>query len=114
MAKKKRARKANTNLATLPRNKWVTARVRVTSGGKVQARVSRTVLKRKRKNPKRRKNLFGIGKKAKARRGKGYIVVDSDNYPVHTGSNLTKTEALKIAKAARADGEKVHLERYES
>jgi hypothetical protein len=43
------------------------------------------------------------------RAGRGYMVLDSDNYPVHTGSDLTKREALKIAKAARADGEKVHL-----
>jgi hypothetical protein len=63
----------------------------------------------------KRKNFFGIGrkvKKAKSRAGTGYDVMDMDGYPVHTGTNLSKRDALIIAKAARADGEKVRLVRH--
>jgi hypothetical protein len=42
----------------------------------------------------------------RATSGGGYMVVDSNGHPVHTGTGLRKTEALQIAKAARKDGEK--------
>lgn len=41
----------------------------------------------------------------------GYMVLDEEGLPVHTGRDLSKTEALKIAKEARKEGEKVHLVR---
>ena len=68
-----------------------------------------------RKSAPQKRNFFGLGrkvKKAKSRLGTGYDVMDMQGYPVHTGTNLTKREALKIAKAARADGEKVRLVRH--
>ena len=48
------------------------------------------------------KRLFDFG---------GYMVLDENGHPVHTGRDLSKTEALKIAKDARKVGEKVHLVR---
>ncbi len=61
MAKAKRARNLSVGL---PRNKWVNARIRVTSGGKIQATVDENILgsllgksknKRKRATNKRKR-----------------------------------------------------------
>jgi hypothetical protein len=54
--------------------------------------------------PNRSKNLFGFGKKRA-----GYMVLDRDGYPVHTGRDLPKREALEVAKEARRHGERVRL-----
>jgi len=71
----------------------------------------------KKGNPKKR-NLFGFGKKTKRRLARAglsrsrYMVLDRDGLPVHSGRDLTKKEALQIAKSARKDGEKgIHLKR---
>lgn len=64
---------------------------------------------------KKNAGFFGLGrkvKKAKRRMGTGYDVMDMDGYPVHSGTNLSKRDALIIAKAARAEGEKVRLVRH--
>ncbi len=53
-----RGRKRNPLTVGLPRNKWVNARVRVTSGGKIQATVDENVLG----------NLFGKGKSKNKRK----------------------------------------------
>lgn len=53
-------------------------------------------------NPKRKRNSW---LKRAITRSK-YMVLDGEGHPVHTGRDLSKTEALKIAKAARRDGEK--------
>jgi hypothetical protein len=72
--------------------------------------------KRKAKKTKGRKNgLFSFIGKAKRRAGKGYMVLDREGLPVHTGRNLSKREALSIAKEARKDGEKgIHLVRMKN
>lgn len=57
-------------------------------------------------------NLFGFGKKKRKRRdsGAGYMVLDREGLPVHSGRDLPRSEALELAKEARSHGEKgVHL-----
>ena len=60
-----------------------------------------------------RKNPWPFGAKARSRRARGYMVLDGDGLPVHTGRNLSKREALEVAKEARRAGDKgVHLVQY--
>jgi len=63
MAKAKPKRKSNLSVG-LPRNKWVNARIRVTSGGKIQATVDENILGnlfgKSKKNPHRRRNPLKI------------------------------------------------------
>ena len=84
--------------------------VRFRKGGKVEVLVQPT----KAAKNSRSKNLFGFGKaKRHTKRAlgrTGYMVLDADGLPVHTGRDLSKREALQIAKDARKDGEKgIHL-----
>jgi hypothetical protein len=83
--------KSKTILVRVDRNRVVI------HGKTVKLRVSPT---------SRRNGFFGSVRKAIKRSRGGYMVVDSEGYPVHTGHDLTKREALKFAKGARREGEK--------
>lgn len=88
MARRRTKRRANSSLGLgLPRNKWVNARIRVTSGGKIQAAVSEDILggvgrlfgggkRKRRRNPEDRR--WTISAIRSANREAGYHFFDRD------------------------------------